>query len=344
MRKEILFAIISGSLLGLVIAFGIWRANLALKPKEELKTSQTPTPTAPEFSLTIAKPDNREVITISPAVLSGITKPETTVVVSGEKSDYKIEADNEGLFELEIDLLAGVNEIKISAFDEKGPLAEKTILIVYSTKFAVSSEEESPEQETATGPSELISERVQEKVEQARKLARAYIGTVTEISESTIQINKFTLDEEKIDKGEIQQISIDEEETTFLKITETSKEIEFSDVAIGDFIIAMGFKNENDVLEGKRALIVTPIKPSNRQAIYGRITELSIKELKVKQLQNDEEWLLEFGKKWVGPELDELNEEDKIICVGLSDDKTLEVRTIFLLTSSQASPTPEPEI
>ncbi len=61
MRKEVLVAIIIGFGLGLVITFGIWTANKALKtaapptPPTEEKEEVTPTP-APTLELLITSP------------------------------------------------------------------------------------------------------------------------------------------------------------------------------------------------------------------------------------------------------------------------------------------------
>ena len=81
MRKEIIYAIIAGGLLGVVIAFGIWRANLALKVSKTTQDQATPAPSA-EFGISLVKPENNQVLTTSTTTLSGATKPGVTVVSS----------------------------------------------------------------------------------------------------------------------------------------------------------------------------------------------------------------------------------------------------------------------
>ena len=76
-------------------------------------------------------------------------------------------------------------------------------------------------QETSTDEANSVRDTVQRKVEEARTIPFAYIGTVTDIAEETIQINKYIFSEAKEDAGEIQQISVDEENTTFVKITKS---------------------------------------------------------------------------------------------------------------------------
>ena len=152
MRKEILFAILAGVTFGLIIAFGVWRANVALKP-ESVKTSapeDSSEAAQADFGITIAKPQNYQVITSSPTVISGVTKPEAWVSVSAEDEDYIINADEDGAFEVEVDTVGGVNEIVITAFDEDGAQVEEKLVFVYSTEFAKQIGEEEETESTTS--------------------------------------------------------------------------------------------------------------------------------------------------------------------------------------------------
>ena len=142
MRKEILFAILAGVTFGLIIAFGVWRANVALRP-DGVKT------TAPEdaskaaqadFRITIAKPQDYQVITTSPVVLAGISKPNIWIAVSAEEEDYVAKTDGSGEFEIEADVVGGVNEIIITAFDNNGVEIQEKLTLVYSSEFAKQAE------------------------------------------------------------------------------------------------------------------------------------------------------------------------------------------------------------
>lgn len=340
MRKEILFAIFAGAIFGLIIAFGVWRANIALKPSTGTSTTtESPeTPTA-EFGITIAKPLDTQVLTERTTIVSGITKANAWVAISTEDEDYIVEADEEGSFEQEVDLVGGVNEIIITAFDEEGASIEEKITIVFSSEFAKQIEEdkETSSQEEATEEADTVRDKVAEKVAKAKNVAFVYIGTVTDISESTLQI--------KNEDEEIKQVSTDQE-TSFVKTIKTSTVVKFQDVAIGDFIIAMGFKNGNNVLEAKRILIASAIEPSNRRAIYGQVAEI-VKKIVVLTLADGSSWSAEFGKSWKGPELDEIDEGNTIIVVGIASENTLETRTLFIIPEESPSPTPasspEPE-
>ena len=140
MRKEILFAILAGGLFGLVIAFGIWRANLSIKSNKEQATESavTPaeTPSSPEqIGITVYKPDNNQVVSTSPALVSGVTTPKALIAISGEEKDYLFQADEKGAFEQEIDLVSGVNQIVITSFDNQGNSSEEKLILVYSSQF-----------------------------------------------------------------------------------------------------------------------------------------------------------------------------------------------------------------
>ncbi|HJX45769.1 MAG TPA: hypothetical protein VJ399_01215 [Patescibacteria group bacterium] len=141
MRKEIFFAILAGSLFGLIIAFGIWKANSSMKsngstsetlPSEE---SSSPTP-QPQIGLTLAKPEDADVVTESPITVSGATKPNAWVTISAESKDYVIKADMNGGFQQLVDLIGGANEIVITSFDESGNSNTQNLIVVLSSEFA----------------------------------------------------------------------------------------------------------------------------------------------------------------------------------------------------------------
>jgi len=144
MKKEVLLAIIIGFSLGLVITFGVWKANKALKevaPKQQLPPSQvqeeekTPSPTPPssQLSLVITSPEDNSIINKEKVNISGKTSPAATVVITYEEGEKIIETDENGNFTTEITLIGGANEITISAYDEEGNEVTKTLNLVYST-------------------------------------------------------------------------------------------------------------------------------------------------------------------------------------------------------------------
>lgn len=268
MRKEVIWAIGAGILFGLVIAYGVVRINSALKPKgEKAEASPTPAGITSEFKITLDKPENEDVVTEGSVTLSGITKPQVLVTVSGEDGDYILKADEKGAFEEEVELIPGVNQIKITAFDPDrigvdptGAQSIEKVLIVYSSSFEKKTTEE-PKTEGATSESD-IRLKVQQKVADALNKPKAYLGTVTDIADSTIQV--------KTAGGEIRQISANKDEVAVVKTGTTNKIVKFTDIAIGDFIVAMGYKNENQVLDTQRILITPPVTEPKITATFGK--------------------------------------------------------------------------
>ena len=139
MRKEFIFAIIFGITLGLILTFGIWRANSALKssaPKEQTDNSTTPNKeeSSENNGLTIIRPGEDDVVTSSPITISGITKANSTLIISAEEEDYIVKTSQDGSFEEEIDLVGGVNEI-LFAFEDKQAPQTKSLRVIYSSEF-----------------------------------------------------------------------------------------------------------------------------------------------------------------------------------------------------------------
>ena len=142
MRKEIIFVIITSILFGAIIAFGVWRANTALRnDSNNLAITSTLDNSEDEhiqgeLGLTIAKPSQDDVVTESPITISGITMPNSWVVLSTEDEDYIIQSDNKGLFESKIELVGGINQVTTTVFDENGNSINKTLRVIYSSEFA----------------------------------------------------------------------------------------------------------------------------------------------------------------------------------------------------------------
>jgi hypothetical protein len=147
MRKEIVFAMLAGILLGVVVAFGVWRVNTsinqsasessnnstAMDQNGDRSTDNNPTD---GIDITLTKYENDDVITESPVTVSGITKPSSFVVISAEDEDYSGVADDKGEFSLDVDLVGGINDLVIKAFNDNGDSKEEDLRLVYSTEFA----------------------------------------------------------------------------------------------------------------------------------------------------------------------------------------------------------------
>lgn len=313
MRKELIVASIIGIGFGLVIAFGVYRINSSLKPNEN-KTLSTPNPKTviSEFKITLDKPQNNDVLTEDAIAVTGITKPLTWISVSGEDEDYAVQSDDKGLFSQDVNLIPGVNQIKLTAFDALGAQSIEKVLVVYSSSFE--------ERETTTATSSAstnnssdsgIRAKVEEKVREALNRPKAYLGTITDISDSTIQI--------KSSESQIQQISVKDDGVTVVKTGTVNKAVKLSDIAIGDFIVAMGYINSNTVLNAQRILITDPVTEPKVNATFGKLIDIDKKMT---------------TSKSVKAKLKTIKDDDQIIFVITGEATDLVVRSIFVIQKS----------
>lgn len=321
MRKEVLWAIIAGVGFGLVIAFGAWRINSSLN-KQNKKADELASPKPKdnsEFKISLNKPENEDVVTEDTVMVSGITKPLSWITVSGETGDYISQADEKGIFEEEVDLSAGVNQIKITAFDPAGATSIEKVLVVYSSSFEKRTT--LPEATESSDSASTIREKVQAKVEELLNKPKAYLGVVTDIADSTIQV--------RTKESEIRQISVlDKDEVTVVKDDgKTTKVVKFTDIAIGDFIVAMGYKNGNQVLSAQRILITPTVTEPKIDVVIG-ISENILTTLKptakTQVFSFDDEKITKIKST-------SLEDDDQIIYVATEVNSKASIRTIFTL-------------
>lgn len=287
MRKEVLYALIAGAFMGIIIAFGVWRANSAFKPNGNKTSENIPSMTpSPQFGITVAKPDNLSVIGENPTVISGITLADSWVVISLNENDYIFKSKEDGSFNQEVNLEGGINQLQISALGLEGEVVGNKLTLVYSTEFSsskTSSTEKAsptPNNQDATEGSE-IRQKVIEKVEQALKNPKALLGVITDISTNTLQI--------KASSGEIQQMSV-LPDATVVKVGKESKEVKFPDIAIGDFVVGMGYKNENNILEVSRVLITEQPKEFSVKVVIGKVSSVDKKTITILPLTQGDEF------------------------------------------------------
>lgn len=280
MRREVVWAIIAGIILGLIVAFGVWRIKSSVSKNKKVVNNiveQTPAPTPisiQEFKVVLDKPLNNDITTENSIIVSGITKPGLWVVISGESGDYIIQSDTSGAFSENIELIAGVNQIKVTAFDSTGSSQSTNVLVVYSSNFQ---QRVIPSPSPSAGEaseSSSIRQKVAQDIANTISRPKAYIGTVTDITEKTIEI--------KNPSSDIQQLSIDALLTNVTNsVGATSKQVKTTDIAIGDFIVAMGYVGKNSVLDAQRILITSTITPPNINAFHAKVTSFTKKSLVV---------------------------------------------------------------
>ncbi len=323
MRKEVIWAIIAGVGFGLVIAFGAYRVNSSLKKQDNNNVNASPTPKAngaSEFKIILNKPENEDVVVENTVTVSGITKPLSFITVSGESGDYISKSDEKGLFEEDVDLVASVNQIKIIAFDPAGAQSIEKVLVVYSSSFEKKTT--LPEASESSDSASSIREKVQAKVEELLNKPKAYLGVVTDIADLTIQV--------RTKESEIRQISVlDKDGIAVVKDDgKTTKTVKFTDIAIGDFIVAMGYKNGNQVLSAQRILITPQITEPKIDVVIGKSEDLLITLKPTLQTQ-----VLSFSEGKVSKiKAASIENNDQIIYVATENNSKSSLRTVFVLS------------
>jgi hypothetical protein len=328
--------------LGLIVAFGVWRINSTISGNKNRGISQaTPTPqpaTLGEFKIVLDKPENNDVVTKNSVTVSGLTKALSWITLSGENSDYTIQSDTSGAFSQDVDLVAGVNQIKVTAFNAAGGQSATEVLVVYSGSFQLKTLPTGSPNGEASGTSD-IRQKVAQDVANTISRPKAYIGTVTDITDSTIQI--------KTTASEIKQISVDSQATTVINSTGTAtKQVKTTDVAIGDFIVAMGYVNTNSVLSAQRILITDPVTEPKINVSIAKVASVTRKVLTVNAVsdnskdtvQPDVNTDIEAVKdgKSTPDKFSNITAGDVIIYVVTTDSKKVDtVRSIFQIQKSQ---------
>jgi len=282
MRKEVTYAIVGGIILGLIVAFGVYRINSVVSGKSHGAGIATPTPqsgTLGEFKIVLDKPENDDVVTNDSITVTGLTKPLAWITLSGEQGDYTVQSDSTGAFSQDVKLIPGVNQIKVTAFEASGTESATQVLVVYSSSFQVRTLPTSSPEAEGSGASN-IRQKVAQDVANALSRPKAYIGTVTDITDSTIQI--------KTAASEIKQISVSASGTTVVNSTgTTSKTVKATDLAIGDFVVAMGYVDGNSVLDAQRILITNSITEPKITVAEAKVVSTTKKVLTVNVISDN---------------------------------------------------------
>ncbi len=335
MRKELIWAAVIGISLGLIIAFGAWRVNSSLKSKN-IFTTNTPRPKAgsSEFQIVLAKPENNDVVAQGQTTVSGITKSLAWLTISGEEDDYVIQADENGTFTQDVNLIPGVNQIKVTAFDREGNQSIEKVLVVYSSSFQTKTSTTTSSDATNEAS---IRQKVAAKVEELFNKPKAYIGTVTDITDSTIQI--------KTTDSQIKQISTASDGITVVKTSPSNKVVKLTDIAIGDFIVSMGYVNSSSVLLAQRILITDPITEPKVNSTYGTVTEVTKKILTITSLRDNKnnnitpDLKTDFESYTNGKltkiKQANINKDDMVIFVTTQTSDSPTIRSIFIIQKAQ---------
>ncbi len=149
MIKEYLIAIILGSILGFGITntYHSLKSNQKTNPVVNQNNSTTPPPSNnnPENSepsdsdqnqesiLNLTSPSNYDIVDNSKIEITGSANPKSAIVINTPINSYLGETNDNGQFNIKVDLESGFNIIQISAIDSEQNQSDLEIIITYST-------------------------------------------------------------------------------------------------------------------------------------------------------------------------------------------------------------------
>ena len=137
----------------------------------------------------------------------------------------------------------------------------------------------------ATDPAEKIRQEVtrivQDQEEPEQK--KAFSGEITDIFNKTIVLE--TRDGKKTVKVEQKGL-----------IISNNKEIDFEDLEIGSWVIAMGYLTETELLSAKRIVVSTKPDKQEKEALMGTIIEAEDKRLIIKTTADNEPAIIVYDE------------------------------------------------
>lgn len=306
MRKEPIIAIILGSVVGLTFAFGVWKFTQSAEKSHISQTQKAQERKQQQeqisSGLSVLEPTDQQVYSQPIISVSGLSTPGTLVAVATSDSYLITQVRDDGTFQTEVPLSGGPEVVYIWSFDSA--MQSIKVPVIYSSQID-------------TGDTSLT----------------ALSGTITDISEQTIQI--------KTPEDQIEQVSVNDD-TTYANILSDTNEIEFSELAIGDYVAAIGKQNNSSVLEASRIMVTSTTDMNEAIAIKGTVKALTNsdflvdvdgKEYSIDATGGVDVTTLE-NNTLVETKLSNANEGEDIIIIGYLDDDEVQAEAIQIFSQA----------
>ena len=134
MKKEVLIAIIVGLALGLIITFGIYRAQSSInrqnQPDEEESLDETG---EAAHQLTVIQPENNGIVDEDIVEVTGLTSKNSLVTLVTADSETVVQADELGNFSGSVELSAGINSLVVTSYSLDGSQVSAQLAVVFTT-------------------------------------------------------------------------------------------------------------------------------------------------------------------------------------------------------------------
>lgn len=122
--------------------------------------------------------------------------------------------------------------------------------------------------EKIKGIRDTVKEKVKEQIDEIRKDTRkAFVGTVSKVADQSLSLDT---------KSGPQVIKTDDETEM---VDENRKEIGLEDIKLEDNLIALGYLDENGLLEAKRVVLTPEPEEDKREIAAGSVADISKESL-----------------------------------------------------------------
>ncbi len=153
MKKEILFAILIGLVMGLFITYGVYHSQRSGEVNQTTSNIQelnevAPTPDPQKNGkLTLYNPEDESIISERSTQVTGKTLPNSFVVIFINDEPVITQADETGNFSKNVELETLANVITVYAVDEDGAhySTQRTIIVYADSLIPQSAEEQNTE-------------------------------------------------------------------------------------------------------------------------------------------------------------------------------------------------------
>lgn len=306
MRKEVIFAIIIGLVLGGVILFGFRIANQSAKEAASPATasgqiaSPTPLPSASQSNLGLTEPLDHAVVNTSSIKISGKTLPNSAIAIESETDDTLLTADESGNFSTDFALTGGENIIKVTALLPDQKTENLEISVIYTTaKLASLMPPDLADVPVASDSQEIIAKTEEEilkaakdrsqkteasLIAKANNLLVGYAGSISDIKQGV-----FSLDS----RGVTLQVSYSPGTIIIKDGAALKPEL----LAVGDRAIVIGNLTGPDIVTAKRVVIFKQVAPKFiKKTIFSPIVKIDVKKKTLTLRIDDKNTEVALGK------------------------------------------------
>jgi|GEM_PF-3974919 len=304
----------------ILICFAVFQI---LKNKSIPTNTTKKTETEP-FPLKIDEPQPDFYTQTGTITIVGKTSPNSLLVAASFGDGQAIRVGQEGNFNFPISLGPGYNKLTITVQNDKNEEKSYQADLFFDDKPYISPKVATDEAKIATrvATNEALKKTIEDisiieelaKYKMAAGLVKNYLKNVIEIA---TQNGSQTLDTQN--------------ETVFI-LTEKDKSAKFSDVQNGNFLVALGKPNSQNILETEAVLIYPGQPQDTNLSIFGHISKVDKGILTIEK-QNGETLELSFDEKSINPKL-----AQRVAIWATRDDKGITARKILAFDDPDFEP------